>query len=91
MEGDIIEALANVFTVGAAHPELAGQELPLILDGLRHVALPALVLAFFNLAGWSRFTRSAMLEVMRQDYMRTARAKGLEERLVIIKHGLRNA
>jgi peptide/nickel transport system permease protein len=91
MDGDIIEALANVFTAGKAHPELQGQGLLFIQDGLRHVALPAIVLAFFNLAGWSRFTRSAMLEVMRQDYMRTARAKGLNERLAILKHGLRNA
>ena len=90
MEGDIIEALGNVFTAGRAHPELHGEELTLILDGLHHVALPALVLAFFNLAGWSRYTRSAMLEVMRQDYMRTARAKGLRERMVIWKHGVRN-
>jgi peptide/nickel transport system permease protein len=90
MEGDIIEALANVFTAGRAHPEIQGQEGILIMDGLHHVALPALVLAFFNLAGWSRFTRAAMLEVLRQDYIRTARAKGLREKMVIIKHGLRN-
>ena len=62
-----------------------------ILDGLRHVALPALVLTFFNMAGWVRYTRASMLEVLRQDYMRTARAKGLKERVVILKHGLRNA
>jgi peptide/nickel transport system permease protein len=90
MEGDIIEALANVFTAGRAHPEIQGQEGILIMDGLHHVALPALVLAFFNLAGWSRFTRASMLEVLRQDYIRTARAKGLREKMVIIKHGLRN-
>lgn len=90
MDGDIIEALGNVITFGKVHPELDGQELRLIYDGLHHVALPALVLAFFNLAGWSRYTRSAMLEVMRQDYMRTARAKGCTKRVMIIKHGLRN-
>jgi peptide/nickel transport system permease protein len=90
MPGDIIEALGNIFTGGRSYPELDGMERELILDGLHHVALPALVLAFFNLAGWSRYTRSAMLEVMRQDYMRTARAKGLKERWVILKHGLRN-
>jgi len=90
MEGDIVEALSNLFSAGKAHPELQGQGMMLIQDGLRHVALPALVLAFFNLAGWSRYTRSAMLEVLRQDYMRTARAKGQIERIVILKHGLRN-
>jgi len=91
MEGDIIEAIGNIFTLGRAYPELQGQEIMLINDGLHHVALPALVLAFFNLAGWSRYTRSAMLEVMRQDYMRTARAKGCQLRVAIFKHGLRNA
>jgi peptide/nickel transport system permease protein len=43
------------------------------------------------MAGWSRYTRSSMLEVLRQDYVRTARAKGLIERVVIMKHALRNA
>ena len=90
-EGDIIEALMRVLTFGRLYPELAGQEGKFILDGLRHVALPALVLTYFNMAAWVRYTRSSMLEVLRQDYMRTARAKGLRERVVILKHGLRNA
>jgi peptide/nickel transport system permease protein len=90
-QGDIVEALGRVFSVGKLYPELAGQEGALILDGLRHLALPVLILAFFNLATWSRYTRASMLEVLRQDYMRTARAKGLSERVVILKHGLRNA
>ncbi len=91
MEGDIIEALTRIFSFGRRYPELAGMEWKLILDGLHHMMLPTLVLAYFNLAGWSRYTRASMLEVLRQDYMRTARAKGLRERLVILKHGLRNA
>jgi peptide/nickel transport system permease protein len=45
----------------------------------------------FNVSGWSRFIRTSMLEVLRQDYVRTARAKGLSERVVIAKHALRNA
>ncbi len=90
-EGDIVEALYRIFSFGKLYPELAGKEGVYILDGLRHVALPAGVLAFFNLATWSRYTRTSMLEVLRQDYMRTARAKGLRERFVILKHGLRNA
>ncbi len=53
--------------------------------------MPLLVLTFFNMAGWSRFVRTSMLEVLRQDYVRTARAKGLMERIVIYKHTLRNA
>jgi peptide/nickel transport system permease protein len=91
VRGDIIEALVNLLSLGRRYPELAGQEGRLILDGLHHVALPALVLTYFNMATWVRYTRSSMLEVLRQDYMRTARAKGLSERLVILKHGLRNA
>jgi peptide/nickel transport system permease protein len=90
-EGDIIEALARILSLGRSHPELAGKELSSIMDGLRHVALPALVLTYFNMAGWVRYTRASMLEVLRQDYMRTARSKGLKERVVILKHGLRNA
>ena len=89
--GDIIDAFARILSFGRAHPEMAGEEGKAILDGLHHVALPAMVLIFFNLAGWSRYTRSSMLEVLRQDYMRTARAKGMLERVVILKHGLRNA
>lgn len=56
-----------------------------------HLLMPLAVLTFFNTAQWSRFVRSSMLEVLRQDYVRTARAKGLVERIVIMKHALRNA
>lgn len=89
--GDIIEALARLLSLGRSHEDIAGKEMATIIDGLRHVALPAAVLTYFNMAGWARYTRASMLEVLRQDYMRTARAKGLKERLVIMKHGLRNA
>ncbi|MHB9092774.1 MAG: ABC transporter permease, partial [Chloroflexota bacterium] len=61
------------------------------LNRVRHLVLPVIVLSLYNVATWSRFVRSSMLEVLRQDYMRTARAKGLLENVVIIKHGLRNA
>jgi peptide/nickel transport system permease protein len=61
------------------------------VDRLWHLVLPVAVLTIFNLASWSRFIRSSMLEVLRQDYVRTARAKGLVERLVIVKHAMRNA
>jgi len=53
--------------------------------------MPVLVGALGGLAGFSRYMRSNMLEVIRQDYIRTARAKGLPERTVIYKHALRNA
>ena len=57
----------------------------------RHLILPVFVSAFGGLAGFSRYMRSNMLEVIHQDYIRTARAKGLSERAVIYKHALRNA
>jgi peptide/nickel transport system permease protein len=60
-------------------------------DRLYHLALPALTLAFGLIATKSRFMRSSMLEVIKQDYVRTARAKGLSEGKVIYKHALRNA
>ncbi len=61
------------------------------LDLIKHLILPVLLSAFGGLAGLSRYMRSNMLEVIRQDYIMTARAKGLSERVVIYKHALRNA
>lgn len=58
---------------------------------LRHLVLPALTLGLLSAAVIARMARSSMLEVLRQDYIRTARAKGLSERLVIYRHALRNA
>lgn len=60
-------------------------------DRLQHLILPAFALAFVQMATWTRYIRSQMLEVLNQDYMRTATAKGLRERIVIFRHGLRNA
>ena len=60
-------------------------------DFLSHLALPILVATFGGLAGFSRYMRQSMLEVIRQDYIQSARAKGLAERVVIGKHALRNA
>jgi peptide/nickel transport system permease protein len=62
-----------------------------ILDWCRHLILPVLVSALGGLAGLSRYTRASMLEVLRQDYITTARAKGLSEKKVIYRHALRNA
>ena len=61
------------------------------LNGLRSVTLPALTLAIGSVAALARLTRSAMLEVLNQDYVRTARAKGLRENGVVLRHGLINA
>ncbi|WP_409273747.1 ABC transporter permease [Neobacillus sp. SCS-31] len=61
------------------------------LDRLKHLVLPASVLCFGLIASKSRYMRSSMLEVIKQDYVRTARAKGVSENKVIYKHALRNA
>jgi peptide/nickel transport system permease protein len=60
-------------------------------DMLKHLLLPIIIATFGSLAGLSRYMRSTMLEVIRQDYITTARAKGLTERSVIFRHALRNA
>jgi len=62
-----------------------------LLDMAKHLILPLGVATFGSLAGLSRYTRSTMLEVIGQDYITTARAKGLSERVVIYRHALRNA
>ncbi len=62
-----------------------------LLDRIRYMVLPVTSLALVLAAGIARYTRGSMLEVIRQDYVRTARAKGLPERSVILKHTLRNA
>lgn len=69
---------------------LSGEE-GAFLDAVRHMILPAVVLATIPLAVIARMTRSAMLEVLREDYVRTARAKGLSPNRVVFVHGLRNA
>jgi peptide/nickel transport system permease protein len=63
----------------------------LVLDRIWHLMLPSIILAIHSIAGLSRYTRSSMLEVIRQDYIRTARAKGIPEDEVYYKHALRNA
>lgn len=62
-----------------------------LLDRLHHLLLPMLVLALVLVAQWSRYTRSAMIDILSQDFMRTARAKGLSGRRVLLGHGLRAA
>ncbi len=72
-------------------PLLGKVEAKSLLDQFLHMIMPSSVLILFSVAGWSRFIRSSMLEVLRQDYVRTARAKGLLENVVIVKHAFRNA
>jgi peptide/nickel transport system permease protein len=64
---------------------------PTLRNSLAHLVLPAITLGYFSTAVLLRMTRSAMLDVLGQDYVRTARAKGLRERLVITRHALRSA
>jgi peptide/nickel transport system permease protein len=62
-----------------------------LADRARHLALPVATLTIASLAGYARFLRAALIEAMRQDYIRTARAKGNSERRVLLAHALRNA
>lgn len=69
---------------------LAGR-LDITIEGLHHLFLPALALALPSIAFWARLMRGSLLEVLGEDYVRTARAKGLSRRDVVLRHGVRNA
>lgn len=78
--------------VGMYDPLLRDQGLGArALDLIRHMILPLMTMTLLSLAGITRYQRAAMLEVLDQDYIRTARAKGLPEKIIIYKHALRNA
>jgi len=79
--------ISGLHSIGAAN--LSG--IAWLWDTAKHLVLPLGVATFGSLAGLSRYTRSTMLEVISQDYITTARAKGLPERIVIYRHALRNA
>ena len=66
-------------------------QVEIIIDRIWHLILPSVILAIGGIAALSRYTRSSMLEVIRQDYIRTAKAKGLPDETVYYKHALRNA
>jgi len=76
----------GTFTIGAETQGLAG-----ILDRAKYLILPTMSLAYLQIGTFVRYTRAAMLEAMRNDYIRTAKAKGLSRSAVIWKHGFRNA
>ena len=65
--------------------------LEIVMDRIWHLMLPSIILAIGGIAGLSRYTRSSMLEVIRQDYIRTAKSKGIPEDSIYYKHALRNA
>jgi len=77
-------------SIGTMSPDVGDSPVFKSLDFLKHLIMPAFVLIFTNLAVWSRYVRSGMLEVLQADYIRTARAKGQIELKVLYKHGLRN-
>ncbi|GAA0189398.1 ABC transporter permease [Glutamicibacter creatinolyticus] len=80
-----------ISTIGSSTPNLEGGFWDHFLDNGTQLLLPTILLAIISLASYSRYTRSSMLEVQQQDYIRTARSKGLAERTVIFRHAFRNA
>ncbi|WP_199255388.1 ABC transporter permease [Mycolicibacterium mengxianglii] len=77
--------------IGETSPDAGPGFLNAFADRLQHLVLPSLTLAVSAIAGYSRYQRNAMLDVLGQDFIRTARAKGLTRRQALFKHGLRTA
>ncbi len=89
-----LEAKGNrpvIGTIGSGTPNFEGAFWTGIWDWGVQLILPTIVLTVISLASYSRYTRASMLETIQQDYVRTARSKGLSERVVMSKHALRNA
>jgi peptide/nickel transport system permease protein len=80
-----------IATIGSVTPGLSGDFWITGIDHFTHLLLPTLALMLASLAGYSRYARASMLDVMNQDYIRTARSKGLSERTVVVRHAFRNA
>ncbi|MFM1784317.1 MAG: hypothetical protein RLZZ579_594 [Actinomycetota bacterium] len=82
-----------ISTIGAVTPSLANNDDMWLrmLDSFGHLILPTIALMIVSVAGYTRYSRASLLEVLNQDYIRTARAKGLPERTVIMRHAFRNA
>ncbi|MGJ6980175.1 ABC transporter permease [Aestuariimicrobium soli] len=78
-------------TMNTSTPNLTGDYWIMSIDKITHLVLPTIALVMISFAGYVRYERGAMLEVLGQDYIRTARSKGLPERVVIVRHALRNA
>jgi peptide/nickel transport system permease protein len=80
-----------VSTIGSDTPNFTGDFWQLFIDKQTHIILPTTALILISFATYTRYTRASMLEVLNQDYVRTARSKGLTERTVIMRHAFRNA
>ena len=78
-------------TIGSQTPGLSGDIWVHGVDSFSHLLLPTLTLMLISFASYTRYSRSGMLDVLNQDYIRTARAKGLTERTVVMRHGFRNS
>jgi len=83
----VLDFLSNMYLLNG----LVTLQFDLFIDALRHLILPAIALGTIPMAIIARMTRSSLLDVLGQDYIRTARAKGLQNRLVVFRHGLKNA
>ena len=81
----------RIFYTSGLSSEDPGTGIHFVIDRLQHLAIPAMTLMLLSIAQYSRFMRASMLEVINADYVRTARAKGLAERRVTLRHALRNA
>lgn len=80
-----------IATIGDQTPNIRGDFWVQTVDNYTHLVLPTISLLLISFAGYTRYARGSMLEVMNQDYIRTARAKGLTERTVVMRHGFRNS
>jgi peptide/nickel transport system permease protein len=80
-----------IATIASSTPNLGGDFWVHTTDVFTHLLLPTVALVFIEFAQYTRFTRGSMLEVLQLDYIRTARAKGLTERTVVMRHALRNS
>ncbi len=78
-------------TSGMATPGLDAHGLEMILDRARHIVMPVIVLGVASAAGFARYTRGSLIDALGEDYVRTARAKGLPENLVVWRHAFRSA
>jgi peptide/nickel transport system permease protein len=82
-----------ISTIGAVTPTIKRENNMWLsmLDNYSHLILPTIALMIISVAGYTRYARASLLEVLNQDYIRTARAKGLSERVVVVRHAFRNA
>jgi peptide/nickel transport system permease protein len=89
--GDILGLFGWLLTLGRTNQSVVGHQGQVLIDGIKHLILPTVTLSLISIARWSRFVRAAVLDVIAQDYVRTALAYGVPRRRVIFKHILRNS